>query len=119
MKLWVIVATDGRVVATGAAGAFYDLGLGLLLVGSTGVGLRLAMNQEPSMRVVLALASPLVFGGVVYIVGGAIGYAILIIGGAIVGVGMWLVAGMTLWGVARGTRGTSGNREAESQPRVR
>ena len=118
-KLGAIVATDGRVVATGAAATFLELGLGLLMVGSTGVGVRLAMNQEPSMRVVLALASPLVFGGVVYIVGGAIGYAILIIGGAIVGVGMWLVAGVTLWGVARGTRGTSGNREAESQPRVR
>jgi hypothetical protein len=27
LKLWVIVATDGRVVATGAAGAFFDIGL--------------------------------------------------------------------------------------------
>jgi hypothetical protein len=47
LKLWVIVATDGRVVATGAAGAFYDLGLYLLMVGSTGVGLRLAITRNP------------------------------------------------------------------------
>jgi hypothetical protein len=40
LKLWVSVATDRRVVATGAAGAFLELGLFLLLVGSTGVGLR-------------------------------------------------------------------------------
>ena len=40
LKLWVSVATDGRVVATGATGAFLELGLFLLLVGSTGVGLR-------------------------------------------------------------------------------
>lgn len=59
LKLWVIVATDGRVVATGAAATFFPLGLGLLMVGSTGVGLRLAKNQETSMRVVLVLASPL------------------------------------------------------------
>ena len=60
-KLGAIVATDGRVVATGAAATFLELGLGLLMVGSTGVGVRLAMNQEPSMRVVLALASSLAF----------------------------------------------------------
>jgi hypothetical protein len=47
LKLWVIVATDGRVVATGAAGIFFDLGLYLLLVGSTGVGLRLAKTTNP------------------------------------------------------------------------
>ena len=33
LKLWVIVATDGRVAYTGAAATFLDLGLGLLLVG--------------------------------------------------------------------------------------
>jgi hypothetical protein len=140
LKLWVIVATDGRVVATGAEGAFYDLGFYSLLVGSTGVGLRLAMNQEPSMRVVLALASPLalffLFG--IFLV---IGYALVAIGRVFVGdalpsylleeggifisavvglvAGIWLVAYAVPRGAARGTRGTSGSRQAESRPRVR
>jgi hypothetical protein len=57
LKLWVIVATDGRVVATGAAATFLDFGLVLLIVGSTGIRVRLMMSQDPSMRVVLAVAS--------------------------------------------------------------
>lgn len=139
LKLSVIVATDGRVVATGAAGAFFDLGFYSLLVGSTGLGLRLAMNQEPSMRVVLAVASLLAFVASFAVFSG-VGYAILAIGRIIVGdalpsylleeggifisavvwlvVGIWLVVGVTLRG-ARGTHGTSGSREAEPQPRVR
>ena len=140
LKLWVIVATDGRVVATGAAGAFFDLGFYSLVVGSTGLGLRLAMNQEPSMRVVLALASPLVFMPA-FLVFSAIGYALVGIGRVIAGdavpgylleeggifisavvgfvAGIWLVAGVTMPGVRRGTRGASGRQEAEHQPRVR
>jgi hypothetical protein len=110
LKLWVIVATDGRVVATGAAGASLDLGLVLLMVGSTRVGLRLAINQEPSVRVVLAVVSPLVFG-LSFTLFSAIGYYIVAIGRAIVG--------DALPRVPRGTRGTSGSREAESQPWVR
>ena len=141
LKLWVIVATDGRVVATGAAATFLELGLVLLIVGSTGIGVRVMMSQEPSMRVVLALASPLVVLGVRYMAGGGIGYAILVFGGALAGTGLpdyllaesailglaviGLVAGIRLvaYAVARGaaqsTRGTSGSREAESRPRVR
>jgi hypothetical protein len=140
-KLWVIVATDGRVVATGAAATFLDLGLYLLIVGSTGIGVRLMMNQEPSMRVVLAVASPLVLLGVGYALGAGIGDAILVIGGAILGVavpayllaeagilglaligllaGIWLVVYVMPRGAAQGTRGTSGSLGAESQPRVR
>ena len=138
LKLWVIVATDGRVVATGAAGAFYDLGLYLLMVGSTGVGLRLAMNQEPSMRVLLALASPLAlfFLFAIFLV---IGYALVAIGRVFVGdalpsylleeggifisavvglvAGTWLVAYAVPRVATQGTRGTSGSRE--SRPRVR
>ena len=87
LKLWVIVATDGRVVAAGAAGAFFDLGFYSLLVGSTGIGVRLMMNQEPSMRVVLALASPVAFilSVALFL---AIGYAILAVGGALAGVSL-------------------------------
>lgn len=121
LKLSVIVATDGRVVATGAAGAFFDLGFYLLLVGSTGLGLRLAMNQEPAMRVVLAVASPFAFV-LLFLIFSSIGYAILAIGRLIVGDALpgylleeagifisavvWLVVGVTL-------------RRAEPQPRLR
>ena len=140
-KLRVIVATDGRVVATGAAATFLDLGLYLLIVGSTGIGVRLMMSQEPSMRVVLAVASPLVLLGVGYALGAGIGGAILVVGGAIVGVavpsyllaeagilglavigllaGIWLVAYVIPPGAFQSTRSTSGSCEAESRPRVR
>ena len=136
MKLWVIVATDGRVVATGAAARFLELGLVLLIVGSTGFGVRVMMGQEPSMRVVLALASPLLFLGIGYMAGGGIGYALLVIGGALVGTGVpgylraesailglavialaagtWLAAYAVARGAAQSTHGTSGSREAES-----
>ena len=141
LKLWVIVATDGRVVATGAAATFLELGLVLLAVGSTGIGVRLMMSQEPSMRIVLAVASPLVLLGVGYALGGVIGGAILVIGGAIVGVavpsylfaeagilglaviglvaGTWLVVYVMPRGAVQSTRNTSDSREAESRPRVR
>jgi hypothetical protein len=140
LKLWVIVATDGRVVATGAAGTFFDLGLYSLMVGSTGVGLRLTMKLETSMRVVLALASPFVFfflSGIFLV----IGYALVAIGRVIVGdalpsylldeggifisavvglgAGIWLVVDVVLRGVPDSTHGASGSRQAESQPRVR
>jgi hypothetical protein len=140
LKLWVIVATDGRVTHTGAAASFLELGLVLLLVGSTGVGVRLAMNQDTSMRVVLAVASPLVFVGIGYLLGGVIAYAIVVIGGAIVGVspagyllaeagilglavvgiavGMWLVVDVVLRGTTHGSDAASGSREAGHQPRV-
>jgi hypothetical protein len=129
------------VVATGAAATFLDLGLVLFIVGSTVIGVRLIMNQELSMRVVLAVASPLVLLGVGYALGAGIGGAILVIGGAIEGVavpsyllaeagilsfavigllaGTWLVAYVFSRGAAQSTRSTSRSREAESRPRVR
>ena len=61
LKLSVIVATDGRVVATGAAGAFFDIGFYSLLVGSTGLGLRLTKNEHPVTRIAAAVGSPFVF----------------------------------------------------------
>lgn len=140
LKLWVIVATDGRVVATGAAGAFFDLGLYSLIVGSTGVGLRLAMNQETSMRVVLAVVSSFVFI-FAFMMFSVFGYALVAIGRVIAGdavpsymleeggiflsavvglvVGIWLLAGVVLRGAARGMHDTSGSRAAEPQTRVR
>ena len=128
-------------MATGAAATLLDLGLVLIIVGATGIGVRVMMNQEPSMRVVLAVASPLVLLGVGYALGSGIGYAILIIGGALVGVavpgyllaesgilglaviglvaGIWLAASVMQRGAAQSARSTLGCREAEARPRVR
>ena len=85
LKLWVIVATDGRVVATGAAGAFFDLGFYSLLVGSTGLGVRLTRNKEPALRGVVAVGSPVVFV-LAFALFSAVGSAILAVGGVLVGV---------------------------------
>ncbi|CAN5267502.1 hypothetical protein BH18ACT10_BH18ACT10_05760 [soil metagenome] len=60
-KLSVVVATDGRVTATGAAGAFFTLGLALILIGSTGAGLRLTMGGEPMSRIAGIVLSPVLF----------------------------------------------------------
>src|SRR3712207_9308607 len=84
LKLWVIVATDGRVVATGAAGAFFDLGFYSLIVGSTGVGLRLTMKLENSLRVILAVVCPCAFF-LLFGIFSLIGYALIAIGRLIVG----------------------------------
>ena len=140
LKLWVIVATDGRVVANGAAGAFFDLGFYSLIVGSTGVGLRLTMKLETSLRVILAVVSPFAF----FVLFGAfsgIGYALVAIGRLIVGdalpsylleeggifvsavvglvAGIWLVVYVVRRGVPDSMDGASGSRPAEPQPRVR
>jgi hypothetical protein len=87
---------------TGAAATFLELGLVLLIVGSTGVGVRVMMSQEPSMRVVLALASPLVALGVEYIAGGGIGYSILVVGGTLAGTRVpdYLLAESAILGLA-------------------
>jgi hypothetical protein len=140
LKLWVIVATDGRVVATSAAGAFFDLGFYSLMVGSTGVGLRLAINLENTLRVTLAVLSPIAFNflfaiflGIGYtlvatgrlIVGEALPSYLLGEGGifvsAVVGIvaGIWLVVGVVVRGIPDSKVGASGGRQAESQPTVR
>jgi hypothetical protein len=140
LKLWVIVATDGRVVATGAAGAFFDIGFYSLMVGSTGVGLRLAINLENTLRVTLALVSPIAFSllfgvflGVGYaivatgriILGDALPSYLLEEGGifvsAVVGIaaGIWLVVGVVARGVPDSTEDSSGSRRGESQPTAR
>lgn len=72
-------------VATGAAGAFFDLGFYSLLVGSTGLGVRLTMNQEPAMRGVAAVGAPVVFI-LSFALFSGIGYAILAVGGAFAGI---------------------------------
>ncbi len=141
LKLWVIVATDGRVTHTGAAGTFFDLGFYSLLVGSTGLGLRLTMKEENSAtRIATVVGSPLAFG-VSFAIFSTIGYALVAIGRLFVGdalpsylleeagifisavvwlvVGIWLVVEVVLRGVSDGTDAASGRREAEHQSRVR
>ena len=84
-KLAVVVSTEGRVTATGAAGAFFTLGLTLILVGSTGVGLRLAMNGDPESRIFGIVFSPILFvAGFMVLqaaVAGAMGAARAVFGG--------------------------------------
>ena len=87
LKLSVIVATDGRVVATGAAGAFFDIGFYSLLVGSTGLGVRLTRNQEPGLRGVAEVTSLAAFV-LSFSLFSAVGYAALAVGGAIIGVSL-------------------------------
>ena len=137
MKLWVIITTDGRVVATGAAGAFFDLGLYSLLAGSTGLGVRLAVGQEPAMRGVMAVVGPVAFV-LSFALFSAIGYALVAAGRAIVGhalpaylleeggifiaavvglaVGAWLLVGLAL---RRHRRDTPGRRVPRLRSRVR
>jgi hypothetical protein len=54
-KFAVLTATDGD----GSVGALYLLGVGLMLLGSTWVGVRLARNRRRAIVVVLAALSPL------------------------------------------------------------
>ncbi len=118
-----------------------DLGLYSLMVGSTGVGLRLTMKLETSLRVALAVASPFAFP-VLFAISSLIGYALVAIGRLIVGdalpsylleeggifisavvglvAGIWLVVDVVVRGVPdSNTDGASESRQAESQPRVR
>ncbi len=123
-KLWVIVAT-------GAAGAFFDLGLYALLVGSTGLGVRLAMGQEPAMCAFVVVGAPAAFF-FSFALFTAIGYALVAAGRAVVGdalpaylleeggifiaavvwlaVGFWLPEGVSLRGGARGAARATGDR---------
>ena len=83
-----------------------------------------------------SIGVPLLFLGIGYMAGGGIGYALLVIGGALVGTGVpgylraesailglavialaagtWLAAYAVARGAAQSTHGTSGSREAES-----
>ena len=60
-KLGVVISTGGRVMYTGSAATLFDLGLILLLVGSTGVGLRLTADGKAAPPIVGIALSPLVF----------------------------------------------------------
>ena len=83
-KMGVIIATDGRVTHTGAAGSSFTIGLWLLSVGAAGLGLRLTMSVDLVSRVIITVLFPFVFilSFFVFLV---IGYAIVAVARVIVG----------------------------------
>ncbi len=83
-KIGVIIATDGRVTHTGAAGSSFTIGLWLLSVGAAGLGLRLTMSVDLVSRVIITVLFPFVFilSFFVFLV---IGYAIVAVARVIVG----------------------------------
>jgi len=83
-KIVVIIATDGRVTHTGAAGTSFTIGLWLLSVGAAGLGLRLTMSVDLVSRVILTVGSPFVFI-LSFFVFSVIGYAILAVARLIAG----------------------------------
>ena len=127
------MATDGRVVATGAAGAFFDIGLYSLLVGSTRLGVRLTANREAPLRGVAVVGSPIAFV-LSFALFWGIGYAALAAGGALAGASLpryllegagifvsavvWLMIGLVLlFGSVRGPR--EGRPAKSSSPHTR
>jgi hypothetical protein len=60
-KLAVIVATDGATTDTGAAAAFYLMGIVLLAIGSAAVGSRLAARRHLALKIVALATSPALF----------------------------------------------------------
>lgn len=60
-KLGVIIATDGRVVSTGAAAVFYLLGFALLVLGSAALGVWLTRGLPAIVRGAAALVGAVVF----------------------------------------------------------
>ena len=83
-KIGVIIATDGRVTHTGAAGSSFTIGLGLLSVGAAGLGLRLTMSVDLVSRVIITVLFPFVFI-LSFFVFSVIGYAIVAVARLIVG----------------------------------
>jgi hypothetical protein len=83
-KIGVIIATDGRVTHTGAAGSSFTIGLWLLAVGAAGLGLRLTMSVDLLSRVIITVLFPFVFV-LSFFVFSAIGYASVAVARLIVG----------------------------------
>ncbi|OKL40629.1 hypothetical protein A3841_12250 [Pontibacter flavimaris] len=68
IKLAVIVATNGRIITSGAAAFFMATGIVLLLIGSTGIGYYLSRNRRMLVRAIAIILSPaLVFGSFILI----------------------------------------------------
>lgn len=60
-KVAVIIATDGKVNDEGAAALFYILGVALMAIGSTAVGIRLVNRMSSLLLVGAVVLSPVVF----------------------------------------------------------
>ncbi len=63
IKLCVIIATNGRIINTGAAAFLMTAGLIMLFLGSTGIGNWLSGNRNLLLRTVAILLSPAVVFG--------------------------------------------------------
>jgi hypothetical protein len=126
-KIGVIIATDGRVTHTGAAGSSFAIGLGLLSVGAAGLGLRLSMSVDLLvLRVILTVGFTFVFV-LSFFVFSAIGYVIVagarvIVGdalprymlgeaGILISAVVWMVIGaVLLFGSVRKPRNAASSR---------
>lgn len=67
MKLLVIIATNGRIIDTGAAALLMKTGMLLLLVGSTSFGSGITANRNRFLRAGAILLSPLVVFGTCFL----------------------------------------------------
>ncbi|NTS42168.1 hypothetical protein HRG84_14790 [Flavisolibacter sp. BT320] len=67
IKLSVIIATNGRIIDTGAAAMLMTVGLPLLVIGSTSIGHRIAANKTTLLRILAILLSPLVLFGACFL----------------------------------------------------
>jgi hypothetical protein len=69
IKLAVIIATDGRIITTGAAALLMKIGIVLLVLGSTGIGNRLSLNRNLLLRAIAIILSPVVAFGTLLLFG--------------------------------------------------
>lgn len=69
IKLGVIIATNGRIIDSGAAAFFMKIGILLLIIGSTGIGSRFSLHRALLLRTMAILLSPLVAFGSVFLIG--------------------------------------------------
>ena len=72
IKLCIIIATNGRIINTGAAALLMKIGIVMLLVGSTGIGNRLSRNRTLWLRTISIILSPVVVFGSLVLVGTSI-----------------------------------------------
>ena len=69
IKLCIIIATNGRIIDTGAAALLMKIGIVLLLIGSTGIGHRLSRNRALWLRIISIILSPVVLFGALFLLG--------------------------------------------------
>lgn len=69
IKLCIIVATNGRIIDTGAAALCMKIGMAMLLIGSTGIGYGLGNHQVLWLRIIFVILSPVVVFGLLVLIG--------------------------------------------------